>query len=94
MLFAMPRNANEATIATANTTNTMFTFFAAAMKLYFVSFNILLESFVVNVRFVSLFLSRKRSYTTRVTNTAVKNEHNRPIIKVVAKPLIGPVPKL
>ena len=30
--------------------------------------------------------------TRRVKNTAVKNEQTIPMIRVVAKPLIGPVP--
>ena len=30
---------------------------------------------------------------TRLRNTAVKNEQIRPMISVVAKPLMGPVPK-
>ena len=39
---------------------------------------------------LSLFM--RFSYTIRVRNTAVKNEHTMPMIHVVAKPLIGPVP--
>ena len=49
---------------------------------------------VVKVRSSHLSLLMKCSYTTRVRNTAVKNEQRIPIIKVVAKPRIGPVPKL
>ena len=52
------------------------------------------EMLVVNVRFNNLSLPMKYSYTKRVMNTAVKKEIQIPIIKVVAKPRIGPVPKL
>ena len=48
---------------------------------------------VVKVRFFSLSFANNASYTIRVKKTAVKKEANRPIIIVVAKPRIGPVPK-
>ena len=53
-----------------------------------------LEILEEKVRFSHLSLFMKYSYTRRVMNTAVKNEIKIPIIKVVAKPRIGPVPKL
>ena len=47
---------------------------------------------VVNVRFLNQPLSIPPSIKIRVMNIAMKNETKRPIINVVAKPLIGPVP--
>ena len=51
------------------------------------------ETAVVKVMSVHLSLLRKCSKMIRVMNTAVNNEASKPIINVVAKPRIGPVPK-
>ena len=50
------------------------------------------EKLVVKLRFIHLSLLTRFSNTIRVRNTAVKNEITRPMIHVVAKPRIGPVP--
>ena len=47
---------------------------------------------VLKVMFLKMFLLSIASITRRVTNTAVKNEHTIPIMRVVANPLIGPEP--
>ena len=47
---------------------------------------------VVKVKFNHLSLPTRFSNTRRVRNTAVKNDITIPMIQVVAKPRIGPVP--
>ena len=58
--------------------------FLLAMKLR----EILVEKFW----WVHLSCFRRFSYTRRVRNTAVKNEQMIPMMRVVAKPRMGPVP--
>ncbi len=55
--------------------------------------NSLRPSAVVKVRLAKVLLRLIQLNTRRLRYTAVKNEQMRPIISVVAKPLIGPVPK-
>ena len=63
------------------------------MKFILVSWNNLRDSAVVKViLFMALVLATQRK-NTRLRYTAVKNEQMRPMMRVVAKPLMGPVPK-
>ena len=53
----------------------------------------LLDSEVEKVCFSKPLLLANHVKKRRLRYTAVKKEHTRPIISVVAKPLMGPVPK-
>ena len=66
----------------------------APRKLNFVVVNMRLDRAVVKVSFWNGFVFSNMMNTRRVRNTAVKNEQMIPMIRVVAKPLIGPVPNI
>ena len=55
--------------------------------------NILRESTVEKVRFWNTFELAPQMKKSRLRYTAVKNEQMIPMMSVVAKPLMGPVPK-
>ena len=63
-------------------------------KLIWALVNILREIGVVKVRLLNSLVLPKAMNTRRVRYTAVKNEQTIPMISVVAKPLIGPVPNI
>ena len=67
--------------------------FRLPRKFTFGSVRIFFDTGVVNVRCLILSFASNASYTRRVRKTAVKNEAIKPIIKVVANPRMGPVPK-
>ncbi len=54
--------------------------------------NIFFEAAVEKVRLLKALVLENQRKNRRLRYTAVKNEHTRPMIRVVAKPLIGPVP--
>ena len=62
------------------------------MKLIFVFCSMLRDMAVVKVRLSHLSRLSWWSYTMRVMYTAVKNEQHKPMMNVVAKPRMGPVP--
>ena len=62
-------------------------------KLKLLLANMLRDSLVSKVSFWKAFFLAPRMKMIRVRYTAVKNEQMIPMIRVVAKPLMGPVPK-
>ena len=68
--------------------------FHADMKRNFVFCSRFFDNGVLNVRPSQRSLFIWCSKTRRVRNTAVKNEQMIPMIQVVAKPRIGPVPNI
>ena len=89
----MPRIASEAMLTTISAIHTAAAAFDLPMKLTFGLVRKLRLRAVVNVMFAQRPFLVIRSNAMRVRNTAVKNEQTIPIIKVVAKPLMGPEPK-
>ena len=61
-------------------------------KLILAFTNILRERLVAKVRLLNALLRENHRKNRRLRYTAVKNEQIRPMMSVVAKPLIGPVP--
>jgi len=55
---------------------------------------IALEKEVLKSRFSHLPFPKRFSYTRRVRNTAVRNDAVIPMIRVMANPLMAPVPKM
>ena len=55
--------------------------------------NILRDAAVANVSLLKDLLFANQKKNRRLRYTAVKKEQIRPMIRVVAKPLMGPVPK-
>ena len=62
------------------------------MKLTFMFCSRFFDRPVVKVRLSHLSFFMRFSYTRRVRNTAVKNEQQIPMIRVMAKPFTGPIP--
>ncbi len=83
---------SEATTIAQMIATTVKLVLRAPRKLKCAFVNILAERGVENVRFSKALVLPNQMKNRRLRNTAVKNEQIIPMIRVVAKPLIGPVP--